>query len=197
MKEENKQQIHKPKATRDTVSKRIAAAMKTDPWKALALANYGMNGEAVSNRMSNRSESASFRLLNEAGLSEMIQDWLFLGDCQTDFFLKQHNDPEILRWKREQLEKELIIFFSNSLETGDWKFFYKFADKLKREVNYRDAATLKNRLPIHSELIASKLFEKTVNLSKLAKQFHVSARRVWAINRIIGAKVCKPGKPRK
>lgn len=197
MKKKRKRPARKPKATRDTVAKRIVAAAKTDPRKALALANYGRDGEAVLNRMASRNEPAWFRPLNKAGLSEMIQDWLFLGDCQTDSFLKQHTDREIQTQKRDQLKIEMEIFFGDRLEAGDWKFFHDFADKLKAEVSYRDAATLKSRSPIHAELLANKLSEQTVNLTKLAKQFRVSVRRVWEINRTIGAKTLSRGKPHK
>ncbi len=192
-----KRPVRKPKATRDTVAKRIAAAAKTDPSKALALANYGSDAEAVLNRMVSRNEPAAFRPLNEAGFSRFIQDWLFVGECQTDSFLKQHNDRESLALKRDQLKIEMEIFFGDRLEAGDWKFFHDFADKLKAEVSYRDAATLKSRSPIHAELLASKLFGKTVNLTELAKQFRVTVRRVWEINRRIGAKTLSRGKPRK
>ena len=189
--------VKKTKATRDTVAKRIAAAAETNPAKALALANYGSEGEAMLERMASRNEPAAFRPLNEAGLSQFIQDWLLLRDFKTDPFWKDRTDREQQARIRRKVEFEMVNYFSDRLEAGDWKFFHNFADKLKAEVTYRDAAMLKNRSPIHAELLASKLFEKTVNLTKLAKQFGVSVRRVWAINQEIGAKTLSPGKPRK
>jgi|GEM_PF-4755607 len=198
MKIKRKRPVHKPKATRDTVAKRIAAAIKiNENVKALALANYGSDGEAVLSRMAHREVPAGFRPLNEAGLSEFIQDWLLLRAFQTDPFWKDRTDHEQTARIRRRVEFEMVNYFSERLESGDWKFFHNFADKLKAEVAYRDAALLKNRSPIHAELVASKLFDKTVNLTGLAKQFRVSVRRVWEINRAIGAKTVSRGKPRK
>jgi hypothetical protein len=158
------------KTTRNTLPKAIATVAKTNPSKALALATYGSDGEAVSNRLSSRNDPAAFRLLTEAGVSSMIQDWLFLGHCETDPFLQAHSERELRAWKREQLLLEMRDFFTEPLEMGDWKFFHNFADKLKAEVAFRDAAYLKNRSPIHAKLLASKLFEGTANLSKFADE---------------------------
>jgi len=188
--------VRKPKASRDTVTKRIAAAAKTNALKALAFANYGSEAEAVLNRMASRNDPDAFRPLNiEAGLSRFIQGWLLLGDSKTDSFYREQSD--LLAWKRGELQKEMLAYFSDALERGKWIFIHDFADKLKAEVNYRDAAMLKNRSPIHAALLARKLSKTTVNLSELARRENVSPRSVWEVNRKIGAKTLSRGRPRK
>ena len=172
MENKRKRPVRKPKAIRFSLAGRIAAAANTDPGKALALANYGSDGEAVLGRMAHRDVPASFRPRNEAGLSEFIQDWLFLEMSRTDPWLKEQrrNDHASFTLKQNNLEIETHIFFGDKISTGDWKFFHKFADKLKAEVSYFDATRLKNRSPIHAELLGAKLWGNKANISKMADE---------------------------
>lgn len=195
-----RKQTSKPKATRDTLTKRIASRQKKEAGanlEALSLANYGRDAKAVQKHFARVPIHADQVPLSEDGISQFIQDFLFHGDCQTDLFLKKHSNPENLAVERESLNLQMADIFGDRLASGDWIFFQDFADKLKSGVKFRDAGTLKNRKPIHAELLAAKVSNETVNLSAIAKKFGTSVRQVWRVNQMICAKTNLPGHPRK
>jgi len=149
-----------PKAARDGKVKQLLAAAKTDPHKALQIALYGKDGEAVANRLSSREKPASFRPLNEAGLRQFIQDWLFIGESWTDPWLKEkrREDPESFALKQNDLEIETAQWFGMKISEGDWKYFRDFAAKLKEGVVFYQAATLQNRDPIHAKILGHRIY---------------------------------------
>jgi hypothetical protein len=182
----------KTKAPRATVAKRIRAAVANgNDSEALNLALYGEDAKGAI-RLNSSAGEVVFRP-DQAWVSQFIQGWLFLKDSKSDL----QSNLELLTFKHSQLRKEMVNYFDDPLERGDWEFFQDFANRLKSEVRSRDAAMLKNRLPIYSELLVSKSQNKAVNLSKLAKKHNVATRSVWEINRNIGAKTLSRGRPRK
>lgn len=158
--------------TRMKIQTKIATAAKRDKSAALALALYGHDGETVSKKLSSQMEPAAFRPLNEAGMSQFIQDWLFIGESRNESWLKKQRqaDPASFALRQEHLEIETHQLFGDRIEAGDWKFFETFAKTLKAEIEFREAATHKNRDAIHAELLAANLSGEKADLSKMADE---------------------------
>lgn len=165
-KHKHKRTVSKP-VPRNTRSKRIGRLAKKNPREALEFALYGEPADAVSKlHMERRMDGKT--------ISDFIQNWLFIAECEADPKLKK---DEALAWKRREMESRAALFLApiicDRICEKDADYFHNFADTLDREVAIRKAAMLEDadRTTAEFKLLAQTAYSgQPVNLYAMARE---------------------------